>query len=285
MLNYPVLYPEHLSDHDLGHLSRVAGWRGPAARFRAQLAGEPGMIDDLLADPRLFDAIFAAPDPGFGPPVTPFLAFGILVHRSARELRAADHVPEWVEPGRRLPVFDVAPLREFVDDGARRYFLIELLASFTKVAGGSTLVKTRRGYRRRRYSELDPVGLVELVEQLPPVQRPAGYRRLGDGALFLSGVFPDHTARRPLGSTELRHLVDSAGIPPGFGDDRRLDLYEAAGAAWYRKAVDAAEALVGSGPEPLRDVADRFRPARRFLNYLTDRYLFRLDTGLAGPHL
>src|SRR5256885_13132420 len=38
-----------------------------------------------------------------------------------------------------------------------RLFLAELLASYTNVASGSTLVKTSRGWPRHRFSELDPM--------------------------------------------------------------------------------------------------------------------------------
>jgi hypothetical protein len=63
-----------------------------------------------------------------------------------------------------------------------------------------------------------------------------------------------------------------------------LAFHEEAGAAWYRRAVDAAVAAVGAGPELLRDVADHFQQARRILNHLTDRYLHGGGpSGLAAP--
>jgi hypothetical protein len=283
-VNYPLLYLEHLSEHDLDLMIRAGARAEPLSSVRSRLREEPNLIDQMLASPPLFEAVFGSDDPELRWEISPFLAFGILVNRASADLRTASYVTEWTGPSRRLPLFDVESLRELIEDGARRYFLIELLSSFTRVASGSMWVRTRRGYRRRRYSELDPVRLAEVVAQMPPAQRPAGYRRLGDVALFLTGVFPDHTAAHPLLPRQRDHLARSAGlsgweaIPPAG-----LGLYEEAGAGWYRRAVEAAQAAVGAGPPVLLDVADHFQPARRFLNFLTDRYLFRFESGLMRP--
>jgi hypothetical protein len=176
-------------------------------------------------------------------------------------------------------------LREFSSKGGSRFFLIELLSSFVKVASGSVLVRTRRGYRRRRYSELDPVQLADMVDLLPPAQRPGGYRRLGDVALFLSGVFPDHTASHPPNVRQRERLAVSAGVPPvaALDDGGDLRFHEIVGASWYRQAATTASAFMGSGADYLLEMADQFSQARRFLNVLADRYLHRYDTGLMYP--
>ncbi len=285
MLNYPMLYLEHLSESDLELMARATGRRPDAATLRTQLRSAPETIDLLLGAPELYDAVFGDLDTPLASAVSPFLVFGMLVNRVAADLREASYVLEWSAPKQRLPVFDVVSLRQIIDDPARRYFLVELLTSFTKVTSGSTWVRTRKGYRRRRYSELDPVRLAEMVDLLPASQRPGGYRRLGDVALFLSGVFPDHTATNPVEPRHRENIVRSAGIPESAALDQRnaLGFHEALGAGWYRRAVDAAAAAVGAGPSFLLDVADHFRETRRVLNYLADRYLFRLGPGLMRP--
>lgn len=280
MLNYPLLYVEHLSEQDIG---LIAGFHADPRpdRLRSRLVDDPELLHQALGSARLYEATFGSE--AALPAMSPFLAFGVLVHRSRRDLTGAAYVSEWTAPGRRLPVFDVATLREFLDDGAKRYFLVELLASFTKVASGSFRERTKHGYRRRRFSELDPVHLADVVDRLPPSQRSGGYRRLGDVSLFLSGVFPDHTASHPLGEIHQIRLASSAGIADleSLGDD--LDFHEATGAGWYRRSVDAAAAAFGRGPEHLLDVADHFREARRVLNYLADRYLYKFDSGMMRP--
>jgi hypothetical protein len=283
-MNYALLYLEHLSEQDLKLIALKAGRQDGPSELRAVLRDDPKIIEDVLASAELFDAIFGD-DEEISPGVTPFLVFGALVNQTARELETASYVPEWTGPGRRLPVFDVTPIREFLSRGANRFFLIELLASFVKVASGSIWVRTRKGYRRRRYSELDPVQLAEMVELLPPRERPGGYRRLGDVVLFLSGVFPDHTATHPPAFPERERLVASAGVAPvtALADGTDLRFHEIVGANWYRRAVESAEMSVGRGPGVLLEVADQFTYARRFLNLLADRHLFRYDSGLMRP--
>jgi hypothetical protein len=283
-MNQALLYLEHLSEQDLRLIARKAGRRAEPEDLRVILRDQPEVIEDVLASPELFDAIFGDGEE-VSPGVTPFLIFGALVHQTVRELETANFVTEWTGPGRRLPVFDVSPLREFLSRGTNRFFLIELLASFVNVASGSMWVRTRKGYRRRRYSELDPVQLAEMVDMMPPRERPGGYRRLGDVVLFLSGVFPDHTATHPPALPERERLVASAGLAPAtaLADGTDLRFHEIVGANWYRRAVESAQLSVGRGPGVLLEVADHFSHARRFLNVLADRHLYRYDGGLMRP--
>jgi hypothetical protein len=103
--------------------------------------------------------------------------------------------------------------------------------------------------------------------------------------LFLSGVFPDHTATHPPALPERERLVASAGVAPmtALADGTDLRFHEIVGANWYRRAVESAQISVGRGPEVLLEVADHFSHARRFLNVLADRHLYRYDGGLMGP--
>jgi len=267
-------YLEHLSAADLRLLGSVAGVAPDALRTR------PARLLDLLATPAAEAAVLgpALDDEPFLR-ASSFLTFAVAVHRSAARLEGVTSTLEWVGPRQRLPVFDVASLRHFLDDPLRRLFLVELLASFTSVASGSTWERTRRGWRRRRFSELDPVRLASLLEVVGEAERPGVYRRLGDLALFLTGVFPDHTANTPLGrpSAEAR-LLRSAGVDPARVEPGTLgpfELLERLGARWYQLAVHRAMAPSAS-VAVLESVAERFTDARRILNVVTDSYLFPL---------
>ena len=287
MLNYPLLYAEHLSDRDLELIARCADVSGGAGAVKERLRHDPDAVDEFLSQKELFDEIFGTSESGEMVEVrlTPFLVFGVLVNKVVRDLAETEFVSEWVGAGQRLPVFDVETLREFIADGLRRYFMIEFLASFTKIASGAIWVQTRRGYRRRRFSELDPVSLAEMVDAMPPGQRAGGYRRLGDVSLFLSGVFPDHTTRSELGESARIRLARSAGVDEGdaVADEDIVRFYEMVGPGWYGRAIESASFTVGVGPDYLRSVADRFSDARRLLNFLSDRYLHDFDTGLMNP--
>jgi hypothetical protein len=261
------LYLEHLTDSDL---SLVAGY-GDGADVR----GDSQALLRALDDPRLFRAVFDQPgrEPLFQ--ASPFLLFSLLIHRGARDLEQASFVEEWVGPRQRVPVFDVGGLRDFGSDPIRRFFLAELLASYTNVSSGSVLIQTRRGWRRRRFSELDPLRLIELVDLLPEAERPSVYRRLGDLSLFLTGIFPDYAAERMVPSRARRQL--ERALEPG---DREEDiprdgvwLLERIGRRAYRIAHRSADqrALM---TQVLGSVSENFATARRMLNFVTDRYLF-----------
>jgi hypothetical protein len=257
-----LAYRQHLTSGDRALLAAVAPDR-PLAATLASVELERSVFGD---EPAL--------DPSHA--ASPFLTFAVAVHRVNERLARATYVDEWVGPGRRIPVFGVDQLRQLLADPMHRFFFVELLASYTHVVSGSMWTATRRGWRRRRFSELDPVQLVGLLEAVPASERPGVLRRLGDLALFLTGVFPDHTARTSLGHPLA--LLHSAGLNPSQGAAVAEDafaLMELLGARWYRLATRLSPAPSGS-VLALRTIAEAFTDARRILNVVTDTYLFPL---------
>ena len=262
-----ALYLEHLSDADRALLAAAADARDVAGR-------DPEQLEALIDSPATFRLLF---EPGRDPLLrgSPFLVFAVLVHRVVRDLGQASFVEEWVGPRQRVPVFDTGSLRDFGADPLRRFFLAQLLASYTNVASGSTMVKTTRGWRRRRFSELDPMRLIELAQLVPEAERPSVYRRLGDLSLFLTGVFPDYTGEQLVAERERRGL-ERALAPADRERSERRDgvwLLEQLGRRAYRIAIQGADrraAMAGV----LAEVSENFAAARRVLNFLTDRYLF-----------
>lgn len=256
-------YRDHLTAVDVAALAEV-------------LAGRP--LARMLSSPEVEQVVFgaeAALDPVRA--VSPFLTFAVAVHRVADRLAHTTYVDEWVGPRRRIPVFAVEPLRTLLADPLRRFFFVELLASYTHVVSGSTWTATRRGWRRRRFSELDPVQLAALLEAVPAAERPGVLRRLGDLALFLTGVFPDHTATTSLGRPMAEvQLLRSAALQPSrmaTPPANSFELLELLGARWYRLANRLSPAASGS-VAVLGVIAEHFTDARRVLNVVTDVYLF-----------
>ena len=74
--------------------------------------------------------------------MSPFLCFAVAVHGTRAYLDTTSYVEERWAPRRRIPVFDVAPLRDLLSDPARRLFLAELLGSYTHVSSGATWERT-----------------------------------------------------------------------------------------------------------------------------------------------
>jgi hypothetical protein len=283
-------YLEHLTDEDLRAIS-PAGSGAAAARMRS----EPQLLAARLADPATFAAVFGPPgdDEPLGR-LSPFLVFAAAVERAHADIDQAGFVPEWLGPRRRVPVFGPTDLRNFLADPWRRLFLVRLLGSYTHVTSGSVFVPTRRGYRRQRFSELDPVRLAGLLEVVPASERAGIYRRLGDLALFLTGVFPDHTATSGFGPVGEARLLragrlpaakwpDGAGSPMALGESGPVGLLEELGRRWYRLCADAVASPRSRDLDVVAELSTRFVEGRRILNLVTDRYLFPLRDRWFGP--
>lgn len=265
MVDVELLYRQHLTDADQRLLSRVAGGRG--------------RLPEAFADERVEAAVFAAgPQDGAFVDTSPFLTFAVAVHRTAARLGHASYVEEPWTARQRIPVFDVVRLRDLLADPARCFFLVELLASYTHVSSGVTWERTRRGWRRRRFSELDPVGLAGLLDVVDPAERPGVYRRLGDLALFLTGVFPDHAITLELGGVAVGRLLRSSGVRGGADASvSGRELLEFLGPRFYRRAAASVRAHGDPTTNALAvvgQISERFGEARRILNTVTDYYLF-----------
>src|SRR5215813_765947 len=288
-------YASHLTDADLGLLASVAAADTGAAADASSLRTDPVALLRLLEHPGAFRTVLGGPGlggpglggPGLGgrggtapgPPVpaSPFLVFAVSVQRAAAELASAGHVPERTGPRQRVPLFDAPALRDFLAAPARRLFLAELLASFTRVASGRYRARVGGRMRTRRFSELDPVRLAGLLEAVPPAERPGVYRRLGDVTLFLTGVFPDYATAHALGPVNAARLLRAARLPASqqdrLADSPAIEFWEHLGARWYRAARDQAP-VATARLTVVGEVADRFRQARRVLNHVADQYLF-----------
>ena len=286
-------YAAHLTDSDLKLLAAASAATAPPGAEGAWLRSAPAAIPGLLGDPQVFEAVFgwaddaAPPRPGQAVPASPFLTFAVAVHRSATELASAGHVPERTGLRQRVPLFDAPALREFLGSPARRLFLAELLASFTRVASGRYRVRGGGGrMRTRRFSELDPVRLAGLLDDVPEAERPGVYRRLGDVSLFLAGVFPDYATLYGVGPAGVARLLRAAGVPAAQHDQLAavpaIELLEQLGARWYRAACGLAPVRTAR-LDVVAEVADSFRQARRVLNLITDRYLFTAGQSWFAP--
>jgi hypothetical protein len=267
-------YGEHLTEGDLAFLARLAAEQDPDAPGIREFRARPELIDRWLGHPAVFHALFEDDARGVSEGLSPFLLFSVALARTAVDLDNVSAVQEWVGPRQRLFVFDTEPLRRFLAEPARRVFLAELLASYTHVASGVVYVRTRRGLRRHRVSELNLMHLLQLLDVAPEQDRVYLYRRIGDLALFLAGVFPDHVVRHPPWAPRertrvARLLTDHPDVLEG---DDVIRMLEAIGVRGYREALRLVPyPTVALGP--LADIAEHFVSARRVLNVTVDRYL------------
>ena len=190
-------------------------------------------------------------------------------------------------------------LREFMANAWHRLFLAELLASYTHVSSGSVVVRTARGIRRQRFSELDPVRLAALLDVVSDAERPGVLRRLGDLALFLTGVFPDYVARTGFGPIDEGRLLRAGGregprsrglararLPRETFDRGAVGLLEQLGRRWYKGAFDLLPRPVADNVAVLGELPARFDQARRMLGYVTEQFVMPNRSrwfGISGP--
>ena len=225
------------------------------ARVRA-LRGSPGLVLDVLDRPAVSGSLLsvAAPDAGKRfTLISPFLVFAAAIHRIAADVAVTGYAPERTGPRLRVPVFDGPQLSDYLSRPGHRLYLAELLASFARSSSGVIVTRTARGTHRRRWNDLDLGRLAMLLAALPEQDRPPVLRRLGDLAMFLSGVFPAAIERALAGRLEPARLARTTGLPAP--PDRGLppaELFEWFGAGWYRLA---ASRLAGSAAAGLARTA------------------------------
>lgn len=277
-------YCRHLNDTDLALLA-AASELGVAERDGpAHLRANPSLIEGALASPGAFSAAFD-PELSADPLVTttPFLLFAVAVHRGIAELAETSFIEERIGARQRVPVFGTDDLAAFTETVERRLFLIEHLASYTRVKTSPVWVQRGGRMRRQNVSENDPQRLAIMLDVVPEAERSAIYRRLGDLALFMTGVFPDSTTRRTPHPIEVERLLRTVS---GSADIGRLDgdniedivgrrgsagLLEWLGPRWYRLSAETMP--IPSMSRLLSEVADGFDGARRFLTLVADRYI------------
>ncbi|MFT7597405.1 MAG: hypothetical protein ACI8TP_000323 [Acidimicrobiales bacterium] len=261
-----------LSQTDIAVMADALGDSPAAVTLR--LEERPWSFLDLLEHPDIVQKVLEPATP-LQSDASPHLYFAVLTQKAAADLRHTSVVNDWAGVGQRLPVFDVDPLREFIEAPGRVVFVASLLTRFCHIPDLPAPV-----------SALDMEGLADWLEMAEPDDRVTLLCHLGDLALFSSGVMADQTGPRPFGpltaerlgrtldlnSGEILRLVDPASFSPG------IDAMESLGPSWYRAATD--QDANGRLSLVVNDIASRFRSARRFLNHLADCYLNPLEPDL-----
>jgi hypothetical protein len=178
-------------------------------------------FDAILDDPRTFNALLSGRQLSSAPPE---LVFYLLVRH--------------------------ALLEDGVTDRAMADYLAALISAFG-----------REG--RAYHIESEPVEYRYLVDIVAEGDRASGRRafmlraHLGEFALWLSGLFPDHIAAR----------VHRRGAPG-------MDYFEQLGSTGYRMASRFSDAEEIGLSDLYRNCADFFPALRIALNRVADRHLF-----------
>jgi len=189
------------------------------ARVRSRL-DEQG-LDAILDDPRTFNALMATREFSSA---HPGLVFYLLVRHALLESDVPDRL---------------------IAD-----YLAALLVAFGRA---------RRAFRPDEHTR-EMLHLVDIVAAGDDASGERAFMlraHLGEYALWLSGLFPDHITAR----------VQRRGAPG-------LDYYERLGATGYRMAADHTMARAYGLDHVYRACAETFPLLRSALNRIADRYLF-----------
>jgi hypothetical protein len=262
---------ERFTDEDLRFVAETAGaaepgrWSG-VEDVPARLRERHDLLDVMLEDDRLVDRLLG--DEQALLRVSPRLVFSVLLRRVARDLHQKPYTVER-SADETIAVFDATQVRRFIAEPGIWGYLVSLLTSFVRNESVTVLVRRRDHYVRRRFNTSSLEDMIALSGLADHTSSPVGpdavpwiFRRIGDIALFQSGIFPRSLGRAVRPGRE-------RAVPP------TLASYEAQGRRFYRLAATRTRELPADGDQSrvLAALAEEFPAARKSLELLADRYL------------
>ena len=207
--------------------------------------------------------------------VSPWLFFTVLLRRARRDLEQEAFTVERRQL-QKVVLFDTDRVVELLEQEPLRDYLATMLASFIRVESVTVPVRVRKGlWRRYRTNNLDVDGMMRYSQSLAEPFRFEPYKRIADGCLFLTGVFPEYIEaqyRYPR-SQKLRPRTRSRICAS------RED-YESQGRAFYRLAAEHERARAEGLGDVLTILSENFILAEKPLAFLTNRYLQFAKQGL-----
>lgn len=226
-----------------------------------RLREDRSLLDRFLDDDRLLARIRG--DAASLVQISPWLLFSVLLREVRRSLRGLVYTLERAG-GERIPVFDAARAGELLDDRGMLDYLVLMLTSFTRTESWSLEVEQGGRIRRRRFSDLSSDDMIALAALMPESLRFPILRRVGDLALFMCGIFPEHADpwyRLP------------GTISARMGPRRTLEEYEEEGRRFYRLAARHEVARRTGLDRTLDALAETFPLARKPLSLLAAEYI------------
>jgi hypothetical protein len=247
------------TDEDLKFVAEtVAAGRYDAAEAPARLRGRDDLLDVMLEDDRLVDRLLAEDQALLR--VSPRLVFSVLLRRVMRDLQQRPYTVERAAD-ETVAVFDATQVRRFIAEPEIWHYLVSMLTSFIRNESLTVLIRRKEHYVRRRFNTSSLEDMIDLVGLTGGDEVPWIFRRIGDIALFQSGIFPQ--SLRWAGEGRRRALRPAAVAAT-------LESYEEHGRKFYRLAASRAANDEG---RVLGALAEEFAAARKSLELLADRYL------------
>jgi len=279
----PSRYLDLLSDHDLHLLataSKIVDPIGAVAAFK----NRPTLIVEALESPATYPNLtrittpVAALDSRLASPgevhVEPsaLLVFSAIVHHCCVAITTAGFRAERIGNRVFLPYVANHDFVDFASQAANRLFLIELLGSYARSLSGTSAPRCDD----LPVGSLDPVVLARSLGTVQQRERVGIYRRLGDLALFRSGVISEDPTHSLAWADALelamslppnvRRSLDPEALAQHLANGTMNGACQELGPIWYRAAanLNPLESLT----QPIRSVADDFDAARLVLRRL-----------------
>lgn len=241
-----------------GHLVRA--WRA-----------DPEQVEPYLEDDRILKRLRA--EQHLVVELSSRFLFTVLLRRIRRDFAETPYTVERVHADGRVVVFDAGASHNLLRSREMFEYLVELLVSFER---NETMVVRQPAALRpaRPLNTASMDDMMELAGLVEPALRPLVFRRIGDIALFTTGLFPDAVLRG-------RRLPIAAAEHPEATVRRRYQLedYEAEGRRFYRLAADHFTPSHPTLARILARLAEEFTAARKPLTVLAERYV-----AWARPH-
>jgi hypothetical protein len=155
------------------------------------LRGKSDLLEPMLEDPMLTDRLVSEHEAFFR--VSPCLLFAVLLRGVWRDFKGQAFILERDARCKRIAVFEAPQVAELLGDPALREYLIEMLCSFVRTNTGVLYFKERGTWGKRKFSDLDMDDMIRLCHLVEPSCKPRLHKRIADIALFLTGIYPDHT--------------------------------------------------------------------------------------------
>ncbi|MEE9203273.1 MAG: hypothetical protein V3U31_08775 [Dehalococcoidia bacterium] len=257
-----MVAPGQLTEQDLDFVvETVAPQRGDREQVKDIVRDKADFIEVMLEDGRLFRRVM---EEEAWVRISPYLLFTVLLRQARKDMHSSGYTLERLGTSHYLPVFDGALVAGLLEDGEVRDYLSDMLISFTRVHSTVVYFRHRGRTQRRSFSDMDMDDMVELSQGVEPEYRFPFFKRIGDIAMFLVGIFPEYVAAASAGA---QHRPRLAG--------RRLRTaqeYQEEGSRFYLMAAECAppESRVGG---LLCKMADNFDLARKPLNLVSERYI------------
>jgi len=213
------------------------------------------LLEPMLEDPKLIDRLLHEREAVAH--ISPYLMFAVLVRRIRRDLEREPFLFQRDAGGKRIPVFAAPQAVELLGEAVVRDYLAEMLCSFARTNTALLHFKEPGGWRERKFNDVDMDDMIALCQLVDPQLKPRLYKRIADIALFVAGVYPDHTS----------HFVRRRRSQ----DWRIVRDYEREGRHFYL--------LVARAPQPpwpppvFERLAEKFSLAREVLSAMSERYL------------